>query len=36
VKNSEVLCPARFAKKIAGRNEMRILAEMIAQSNGAK
>src|SRR5215467_5659387 len=36
VKNSEVLDPARRQKKSAGRNEMPMLAAMIAQSMGAK
>src|SRR3954462_12523344 len=33
VKNSVVLEPARFAKKIAGRNEMTMLMPMIVQSS---
>jgi hypothetical protein len=36
VKNSEVLCPARFAKKIAGKNDMAMLAAMIPISSGEK
>jgi hypothetical protein len=36
VKNSDVLCPARFAKKIAGRNEIAMLAAMIATSSDVK
>jgi len=36
VKNSDVLDPARRQKKSAGRNEMAMLAAMIAQSMGAK
>jgi hypothetical protein len=32
VKNSVVLDPARLAKKIAGRNEMTMLAATIVQS----
>src|SRR5690349_18262971 len=33
VKNSVVLEPARFAKKIAGRNEIAMLAAMMVQSS---
>jgi hypothetical protein len=36
VKNSAVLDPARFAKKIAGRNEITIDAAMMVQSIGAR
>src|SRR5262245_14229118 len=36
VKNSVVLEPARFQKKIAGRNEMTMLAAMMDQSRVVK
>ena len=36
VKNSAVLEPARFAKKIAGRNEITIDAAITVQSIGAR